>query len=247
MAIIKKIISKLLSYLGYTLVRTGREKERLFAEFSQEGGLFRRSSFGLEVNSVIDVGASDGQWSKMCSKYFPKAHYMLIEANQRHEESLRKFCGKNRKFNYILAAAGDSDGQIYFDNTTLFGGTASHTPSAGNSVLVEAKKIDSIVNEFNLEPPYIIKLDTHGFEVPVLTGAVNTLESANLLIIEAYNFRITKESMKFHELCSYMEKKGFSIIDIADPVHRKKDYAFWQMDLFFIKRNSKIFDYNSYN
>jgi len=247
MNVIKKALNFMLSILGYTLVRTGKKKERLSEEFSQEGALFRISRNGMEINGVIDVGASDGQWSKMCLKYFPIAKYLLIEANPLHEDSLKDFCGRRSNFTYCLAAAGDDDGEIYFDDSSLFGGTASHTPLEGSSVKVKSKTIDTLVKESNLEPPFIIKLDTHGFEVPIINGAHETLNNTGLVIIESYNFRITKESMKFYELCAYMEKKGFSVIDIADPVHRKKDSAFWQMDLFFIKKNSKIFECNSYN
>jgi len=43
-----------------------------------------------------------------------------------------------------------------------------------------------------------------------------------------------------------MEEHGFRCIDICEPLHRTGDKAFWQIDLFFIRSDHKIFDTNSY-
>jgi len=72
--------------------------------------------------------------------------------------------------------------------------------------------------------------------VPILEGARQTLKEANAVIIETYNFQIAKDSLRFWEMCSYMENLGFLPIDMADFMHRKKDGAFWQMDTFLSER-----------
>lgn len=106
--------------------------------------------------------------------------------------------------------------------------------------------VDSEVEKRNLKPPYLLKLDTHGFEVPILEGARKTLASASLVIIEAYNYQLNPDSLKFYELCDYMDKLGFGVVEIADPLLRKYDHSFWQMDIFFIPKASPSFSYNSY-
>jgi len=75
---------------------------------------------------------------------------------------------------------------------------------------------------------------------------LSLLKNAELLIIEAYNFQLTNDSLKFYELCVYMEQKGFRCVDLAEPVHRQKDKSFWQVDLFFIPSNNVVFSSNSY-
>jgi len=89
------------------------------------------------------------------------------------------------------------------------------------------------VRERGLKPPYFIKLDTHGFEIPILEGAAESLGETELLQIECYNFPITTDSLKFHELVTYMESKGFGVVDMCDPIHRPLDDTFWQIDIFF--------------
>jgi len=106
--------------------------------------------------------------------------------------------------------------------------------------------VDEEVSRRNLSPPYLLKLDTHGFELPILDGAKNTLASASLVVIETYNFKLTADSLKFYEMCTFMESKGFSCIDLVQPMHRPADHAFWQMDLVFIPSEDAVFSSNSY-
>lgn len=238
-----KHINKVLRQFGYEIRTVNKNK----LEISMKAALSRRVQQGLPVNTVIDVGASTGIWSKITQEFIPNADYLLIEANNIHESKLIEFKKQNTKVDYVLAAAGDYIGEIYFDAKDPFGGLASHDVNIPNAITVPVTTIDIQVKERGLKPPYLIKLDTHGFEVPILKGAEETLKNTNLIIIEAYNFKLTQDSLRFWELCSYMKEKGFQPIDLCDPMHRPKDEAFWQMDIFFIPDSSREFSSNEYD
>ena len=213
---------------------------------SMRAALKRCKRRGLQVRSIVDVGASDGRWSLAVRKYFPQAACLLIEAQENHRESLEKLKAHMGGFDYVIAAAGDRQGTVFFDAEDLFGGLASTTPVGNHCISVPMVTVDDEVARRDLSPPYILKLDTHGFELPILQGAKNTLAAASLVVIETYNFKLTDASLKFHEMCTFMERNGFSCIDLANPMHRPGDQAFWQMDLFFIPSDSIPFASNSY-
>ena len=97
-----------------------------------------------------------------------------------------------------------------------------------------------------LPGPYMIKLDTHGYEVPILLGAKETLRKANLVVIETYNFRIQGSSLLFHEMVAYMRERGFGLIDMSEPLWREFDRALWQIDLFFLPLDRPEFRVNSF-
>ena len=97
-----------------------------------------------------------------------------------------------------------------------------------------------------MPPPYLIKLDTHGFEVPILEGAAAALGQTNLIFIEVYNFQLTERSFRFHEMCAYMEQRGFRCTDVFDVMRRPKDQTLWQMDMVFMPANSAQFADNQY-
>ena len=216
------------------------------AEVSMLAALERCSQRDIKIRTVIDVGASDGRWALMVRKFFPDAYYFLIEAQDGHEKVLEKIRSKYKNIDYIVSAAGDYNGTVYFDAGDPFGGLASHTPLEKNCIEVPMVMIDSLVKERSLTPPFLLKLDTHGFEVPIFEGAKETLKKTALIVVEAYNFKLTSKSLRFHEMCSYMESLGFRCIDLCDPIHRPNDRAFWQMDLLFIPSDRKEFLSNSY-
>lgn len=239
---IKKIIKKILLKLGYNISPVHADTMRQFSMF---GALKRCTGRGIIVSSVIDIGASDGRWTRECLLYLPSAHYLLIEAQISHKVALQEFCENQSNVDYVLAAAGHEPGTIFFDAKDLFGGAASRTPISGGMEITMVS-VDSEVEKRNLKPPYLLKLDTHGFEVPILEGARKTLASASLVIIEAYNYQLNPDSLKFYELCDYMDKLGFGVVEIADPLLRKYDHSFWQMDIFFVPKTRSEFSYNSY-
>jgi FkbM family methyltransferase len=242
--ILKQIFKKGLNALGYKIISNQNDFNK---ELSMEAALRRCAQRGLNVNTVIDVGASNGMWSRMCIKYLSESGYLLIEAQQPHEPALKEFVSEFPQAQFVLAAAGRTKGIIYFNNSDLFGGVASEVPLEGTSMSVPAVTIDEEVKTRKLKPPYLIKLDTHGFEVPILEGARETLNHSSLVIIETYNYKLSLESLRYYEMASYMEKRGFSSIEMVDFMLRRKDKSFWQMDTFYIPSNSKEFQFTSFH
>jgi FkbM family methyltransferase len=232
----------ILNLLGSIASKIGIARDTL----SFRAAFKRCKGRGLHIETIIDVGASDGRWSLIARDFFPKAFCLLIEAQEGHKKALESLKARESSIDYVIAAAGNRKGTIFFNADDLFGGLASATPVGNDSISVPMVTIDEEVLSRRLSPPFLLKLDTHGFELPILEGAKNTLASASLVVIEAYNFRLTVDSLKFHEMCSFMESKGFSCVDLVQPMHRPGDQAFWQMDLIFIPSDNVVFSSNSY-
>jgi FkbM family methyltransferase len=200
------------------------------------------------VESVIDVGASDGHWSGRMMRYFPKAKYLLIEAQEgAHGAALEKFKAGHANVEYELCAAGAQDGEIHFDASDPMGGLASATAFTQNDIVVPVKTIDNLAKRRKLRGPFLIKLDTHGYEVPILEGARETMAESAMLIIEAYNFTLCPGALRFYELCEFLERRGFRCVDMFDVMNRPGDKAFWQMDMVFLPATHAVFQSNRYN
>ncbi len=147
---------------------------------------------------------------------------------------------------YKIAAAGDKEGTIFFDNSDLFGGLASEEPFEASNIEVPMTTVDLEVDRLKLPLPYLIKMDTHGFEVPILKGAEKTLKETQLVIMETYNYRLTPKSLKFYEMAAHMEQLGFFPIEMVDFALRKYDRSFWQMDTFYLASDNPAFAYDAY-
>jgi FkbM family methyltransferase len=190
----------------------------------------------IPVASVIDIGASNGSWSRLARSAWPNARFLLVEANPFHRAALER-----SRMDFVLAAAGDISGAAHFDASDPWGGVASHVATGEADIVVPMTTVDDEVARRRLPGPYLIKLDTHGFEREILEGAAQALAHTSLLVIEAYNFELRPGSMRFHELVAFAEKRGFRCFDLADPMRRPKDGVLWQLDLLFTREDQFSF------
>jgi FkbM family methyltransferase len=246
----KNIIQKFFKHLGWELRRVKNIDHSSTANSlkpSMKSGLQWLADHDFHFNTVLDVGASDGRWTAECMAFYPKAQYILFEPQPVHSKVLDDFANTYKQ-NVVLVkkAVGASEGYTLFDASDPLGGALAHTKNE-HTIKVDLTTIDSTILKEQAEAPFLLKLDTHGFEKSIFNGSNNTLEKCEALIIEAYNFRITEEAMLFWELCSFLSKKGFRPIDLVDILRRQYDNSLWQMDLFFIRSDWKGYSYNSYN
>jgi len=230
---------------GYRLIRTGAQP----LQVTLESALHRLAGRAPQFRTVIDVGASDGRWSRQLAAVLPGKNFIMIEAQPIHHPGLERYKACFPDTRLIQAAAGRDGGELFFDASDPWGGVAAESPhgSTGSWIRVPATTIDREVAASGFPGPYLIKLDTHGYETPILEGASATLGSTEVLVIECYNFDVAPSAQRFPQFCLQMERLGFRCIDLFDPMHRPADGALWQMDLVFMKAGRPEFAVNRYD
>ena len=240
---LRRGINTVLGRAGFEIRRMVPEhvKNRDMAEMLHAIG--RR---GHDIGTVVDIGASDGRWTAQAMQELPDSQYLMIEAQPVHADALERFAAQLDNVQIAMAAAGAEVGEVHFDATDPWGGQASLDPLEQHSLVVPMTTIDTLVAERGLPAPYLLKLDTHGFEMPILLGAAATLDRTEVIVIECYNFKIAPESLLFYEMCAYLAGLGFRCIDLADVLYRPYDGALWQMDLVFVRGNRREFDSSRY-
>lgn len=242
-SIFYRLLQPLLKARGMEIVPIRRHEKRGFFD----SALTRELARGSQPGTVIDVGASDGRWSVETSAIFPRARYHMIEPLSERTAALESICQQHLNFSFVSAAAANHPGEAQFIvSEDLDGSALSFNKTTGGSRTVQVTTIDLEVKRLNLPAPYIIKLDTHGFEKAIIEGATATLASANLLIIEAYNYPIQPGAWRFHELTTALEIRGFRCSDLVNLVWRPRDEMFWHCDMFFKPATSPEFRSNSY-
>ena len=116
----------------------------------------------------------------------------------------------------------------------------------GSVIEVPLTTIDAAVAEHGATGPFLLKLDTHGFEKGILEGSAETLKNAEMLIIEAYNYYVADGSWLFWELCAHLAGQGFRPADLVDVLRRDADGSLWQMDLVFVRDTWAGFQNNTW-
>jgi len=237
---ILETINLLLSQFGVKIISNYQD------QFSMSFALNRIIDHSIEVQNIIDIGASNGKWSLNALEFFPLTQFQAIEPLEERETALKILKKNHKNFDYELCVAGNSDVEQVLLNVAedLDGSTVGGR--GGRQRYVKQKTIDKIVFDKKLKGPFLLKFDTHGYEIPILDGAKGTLANTNIIIMEVYNFRITESALLFHEMCTHMEKLGFRCYDIVDPMLRIFDKTFWQMDIFFCRNECEIFIHKEY-
>lgn len=213
---------------------------------TMRGCLERIRDHGIAFKSAMDVGASDGSWSKLLLDVFPDCHALAFEPLEEREGSLNAMRNTYQKFDFVRAVAGREEGEVRFHVSSDLNSSGVVEGETESSRTVPVATIDNEIARRDLSGPYLIKLDTHGFELPILEGAAKALQDTNILIVEVYNFQLNETSLRFHEMCAHLETLGFHPFDMADPMLRVHDRALWQMDLVFARKDAPIFAVSTY-
>jgi FkbM family methyltransferase len=212
-------------------------------------GLENLKKLNIDIKGIIDVGAAVGSWSLLADKVWPDAEFLLFEPLVERKDELKQLVNNNKHFKYLPYAAGKSKGSIefYVADDLDGSGIAAGVAAAKNTRKVVVTSIDAEILAHKLQGPYLVKLDTHGYEVLIIEGCEKNLENIAAFIIECYGFQIAKDSLLFWQMCEYMQQKGYRLFEIVEAYNRPKDNAFWQCDAFFISDKHQIFSSNTFS
>jgi FkbM family methyltransferase len=145
--------------------------------------VLERAAKRLQPATIIDVGASNGQWSQLALETWPEARVLLIEANPVWKPEQDVFCQRSGALS-TWAVAGANEGHAsveFFKEEPCQGIKLEPT-----GTVLPVTTIDAELRRTNLPAPYLLKLDVHGHENMILEGARKTLPKTCAVVVEVY-------------------------------------------------------------
>lgn len=142
-----------------------------------------------------------------------------------------------------MVVAGAEEGEFAFSESNDLDGSGIYGEHAENTRKVPVVKLDTIINN---KGSYLLKLDTHGYEIPIFEGAEKILRDTELIVVEVYGYYVSPTAKLFPDICKYLDDKGFRLVNLIDVINRPIDRTFWQADAFFVKKTHKVFYINQY-
>ncbi len=208
--------------------------------------LRRARAGGIEPALIIDIGASNGQWTSECREIFPEARYLLVDPLEGNRAALSSMAGGDPRVSVWCGAAGAAPGELeIFEH----GDQSSVLKSAefpGVPRRVEVRTVDMLFQSAGSPAPVLLKADVQGYELEVLRGAGRCLESTAALILEVSYRKLYDESALAHEIISYVGARGFRIYDVCSYLQRPADRELVQSDIVFVHESSPLFRYEGY-
>ncbi len=240
---IKKMTKKILSLFGADIIRSTSIPQRV-----------KRKEFdwlrNMGINSVIDVGANNGNFVRLINTVLPEASIYTFEPLMNTYEELIKMTAHIKKVKYFNHALGDTDGEtiIYHNefspSSSMLKVKDAHTeafPYAKNVTRekIVIKKLDSIIDELALIPKILLKIDVQGFELTVLRGALRALPIFDIIILETSFVELYEGQPLFDDIYKYLTKHGFQFIGNLEQLSNPSNGQILQADSIFINIKNK--------
>jgi FkbM family methyltransferase len=234
--------NRLIAPTGVQLYRAGADMDYALGWLAQKN----RQAGDHAIASIIDLGAAQGNWSRMALSLFPDARVIGVDPLKERVPHLERLKAENARFDFVPAVAGGDDGGSVDLAVTEDLDGSSVNGAYGQMRTVPVQSVDGIAMRAGLRGPYFLKFDTHGFEKPILESAPRVLEETCFIVMEAYNYRHTPETLLFHEMIAYLGEKGFRVSHLVDVLNRPRDGTLWQVDLLFARADDPMFASNAF-
>ena len=237
------LVQRLLRSVGFEVKRCRAEStaERTIPRHSLEGVLDQVKKTGFAPTTVIDVGAAMGSFTRTCHKFFPHAHYLLVEPLNEYLPALTKVIETIPEATYDMRAASASEDPVVlnvhndFVGSSLYREVEEGTGVNGVPREVPAVTLDRLVEQRQAQRPFMVKIDVQGAELDVLSGAETTLRHTELLLLEVSLFEFFQSAPLLCEVVAHMKAQGFVPYDVLGLQYRPIDGALSQLDIVFVK------------
>ena len=184
------------------------------------------------VGTVLDIGANVGQTALSYLTEFPKAAIFSFEPDPESYQKLAAAIAPHSKARAYNVALGRETGsaklfRFKFDQTNSllpkargaeqYVADAEYLADIGQ-VSVEVSTLDAFCGEHNIEKIDLLKIDTQGYELEVLNGALGLLRSAaiSLIYIEVCFVRYYEGQPLFPELYQFLYNFGYRFVGLYE-------------------------------
>jgi FkbM family methyltransferase len=214
-----------------------------FLKLSSRRGWLERA----QLQTVIDVGAHKGEFSRAIRALLPAIRVYAFEPLEDRHNELRAKLQSAELFQAFCVALGDINGEVSFRRNS-FTKASSVLPMAeahkrafpwtdvSTTTSVPMRRLDDFESELILEPKVMLKLDVQGYEDRVLAGAQRMLEKVDYILIEVSFVELYEGQPTFKEIFSLLDESGFAYIGSWDQLHSPVDQSILQADAFFARR-----------
>lgn len=186
---------------------------------------------------ILDIGANTGQFYKLAQSTYPEAFIFSIEASPECEKYLREITTNY----YIGLLAKDNSEYSFYSRKDAPTGTGNsiyreltHFYSDDKLQIVKQTgiKLDDLFeqnSEFDL-----IKIDTQGSELDIISGGLNLCKKARGILLEVSLTPYNEGAPLYDEVISFMKTLGFEAVVILDEA---RNHGAYQQDILFINEN----------
>lgn len=240
------IIMRLLKILGRLSLRLFKVEVKYRGNVEKDNGWLLENRF----NTIIDIGANQGQFALKMRRLFPQAKIISFEPIPEIYERLKDQFKHDSNFVVYPYALGEKEEVKRFHlnqkhDSSSFLGIHSHASHFEGSkevkqIQVNVKRLDDLFSPEEIQLPLLIKIDVQGFEKPVIMGATELLKFAKVVLSEVSFVELYKNQALFDDIYQLMKGAGFDYHGNYDQLLSPRNNAVLQADAIFINKSSLL-------
>jgi FkbM family methyltransferase len=205
-----------------------------------------KEKIGIDLETIFDVGANIGQTALSFSKYFQKttihsfepisSTFRQLQANTEHDSKI--------KCHQLALSNAQEELQI-----KLFEGEASVLNSLKDNLQNDSKEskvetistdtLDHFIQEQNINSIDLLKIDTEGYEIPVLNGSLQALKNGKikLIYLEVGFSKKNVRNSNFFEVLDLLAQFDFAFFGLYEIHHYDLVHENHFGNALFVHRN----------
>lgn len=232
----RRLVGRGFNVLGFDLVRQTRRPEHSM--------LGVRS---LDVRTVIDVGANEGQFASQATTLFPQARIFSFEPVPAPFRALSSWAASTGgRVTAMNLALGDSAGEIEMFQHSNFTASSSllATTSACEDLFPQTSKqerirvristLDDALAGHDLARDVLVKLDVQGYEDRVIRGATRILSRASAVIVEVDVDPLYEGQASFKDLVASLDTCGLRFAGALEQIFGRDGHVIY-FDAVFLR------------
>ncbi len=199
-------------------------------------------------NTIIDVGANEGQFALKMRKMFPEATIISFEPIPQVFEKLQDNFKHDKNFISFCLGLGESESttSFYLNKNSASSSVLpvkehiTHFESAteAEKIIININKLDTVLNINELKKPILIKLDVQGYEDKVIAGGTDVLKNASVLLTEVSFVQLYDGQMLFNEINHLLQNSGYKYNGNYEQLYSPVNNMVLQADAIFINANN---------
>jgi FkbM family methyltransferase len=255
----KQKIKRALNFFGLEIKKIRKSKEK-FGNKEEENidnieekrkyyyteGLRFKCLKKYEFKTILDIGANEGQFAGKILTIFPGAQIHCFEPLKEAFEQLKLNFSDSKNITFHDFGLGNEEKTVniykneYSPSSSLLEMLDLHKINFDFAVNTEAetikiKKLDEVLFK-GIEKPVLIKIDVQGYEKFVLDGGLNTINQADVIIIETSFVELYANQALFDEIYQLLKDLGFVYSGSIEQLVTPDNKEIVQQDALFVRK-----------
>lgn len=196
------------------------------------------AKIGFAPGVIVDVGASDGTWSRMAAAIWPRARIVAFEPRESKRAELETARRELPNFSYHICCLGARSGPVSYSDAG--NQTSLYAQHGAERQTVDMRLLDELLAAGVVPQPDLLKLDVQGYELEVLAGGETAISGVQGVLAEVSFYDFQPSMPTADDVIAYLRQRGLVVYDVMGLLRQPEDDALGQMDLMFLRSDHPL-------